>query len=101
MVLLHSGDSHFQRLAQKADPSAACGGDAGIFSARRSVEGSLQKIVEAGRAQEATGLDILVTPSVFVELQRTFSAPKDAVVLFRVSDAQRARYPLLVNYFGY
>ena len=62
--------------------------------------GSLQKIVEAGRAQEATGLDILVSPSVFVELQRTLSAPKDAIVLFRVSDTQRARNHVLVNYFG-
>jgi hypothetical protein len=49
MVLFDCGDSHFQRLAQKADPSPACCGDAGIFSTGRPVEGGLQKIVEAGR----------------------------------------------------
>jgi hypothetical protein len=52
-------------------------------------------------AQEATGLDILVGPSVLVELQRTLSAPKDAVMLFCMSDTQRARHRLLVNLFGY
>lgn len=60
--------------------------------------GTLEKILEAGRAQEATALDILVSPSVFLELQRTISVSKDAVVLFRVSDAQRAQHHLLVNY---
>ncbi len=65
-----------------------------------SAAGTLEKIVEAGRAQEATALDILVSPSVFVELQRTISETKGAVVLFRVSDAQRAQHHLLVNYFG-
>ena len=65
-----------------------------------STAGTLEKILEAGRAQEATALDILVSPSVFVELQRTISVTKDAVVLFRVSDAQRAQHHLLVNYIG-
>ncbi|MEI6871393.1 MAG: hypothetical protein WCL08_03845 [Verrucomicrobiota bacterium] len=65
-----------------------------------STAGTLAKILEAGRAQEATALDILVSPSVFVELQRTISVSKDAVVLFRVSDAQRAQHHLLVTYLG-
>ena len=65
-----------------------------------STAGTLAKILEAGRAQEATALDILVSPSVFVELQRTISVSKDAVVLFRVSDAQRAQHHLFVNYIG-
>jgi hypothetical protein len=63
--------------------------------------GTLQKIVEAGQKLHLASLDILVSQSVFLDLQRTAQVSKGAVLLFRVSNKERALHHILVNYLDH
>ncbi len=64
----------------------------------RSHAADMLQLIDAGRAQDVSGLSVLVTPNVFAELQRTLKTPKDVSVLFRTGKGTRGASLILVSY---